>query len=419
MKKRETESVGNEIPILSETVDHVPVYTVPNEQGFFPTGYKEVVSCPNCQIYQLPSVVFEEQVVKKKTKKTAPPPTLLSQGNLIFQDPSPGTPEEVVLVGECNGVIFYVTNQDVTLTLSSTELVLICNPALDCLYISFPANEELSHIHALFAARTNIYQAGGGGIIHKEQIESIQRSCSSLRNQLKDTDDISNVEHLIPDDTLHQSIYHSSVWIKKQVVLLSEVGAKQIEGHGERFRTSMRSSSTVSTNTSTTSASDGDTTATNSSSSNVHIPPKAVESASHIRRFSKTVCKAAEHVSDSISTVVGEAIGNSVVVQPTDTETTRAARQLLRTSVLAYGEISDGMEEAYETMSRATKKEATACVAVKYGEEAADLTRHTLGATNNFVKTALTCRRILNVKKVAKSSLKSAVKQSVVGKENI
>jgi len=380
-----------------------------------------VVSCPNCQIYQLPSVVIQKQGIEKKTKKNAPLPTLLSRGNLIFQDPSPGTPEEVVLVGECDGVIFYVTNQDVTLTLSSTELVLICNPALDCLYISFPANEELSHIHALFAARTHTYQSEEGGIINKEQMESIQHSCSSLRssNQDKDTDGIGNVEHLIPEDTLHQSIYHSSVWIKKQVVLLSEVGAKQLEDHGERFRTSMRSSSTVSTNTTTSSStSDGDT-ATNSNCSNVHIPPKAVESASHIRRFSKTVCKAAEHVSDSISTVVGEAISNSIVIQPTDKETTRAARQLLRTSVLAYGEISDGVEEAYETMSLATKKEATACVAVKYGEEAADLTRHTLGATNNFVKTALTCRRILNVKKVAKSSLKSAVKQSVVGKENM
>jgi len=421
-------------PILSETGDHVPVYTVQNENGFFPTGNKDVVllaDCPlhNCQIYQLPNVA----TITPDAQTVTPPPTLLAQGSLLLRDPAPGTPKEVALVGECNGLVFYVTHDDVTLTLTPTEVVLICIPSMDCLYISLSAETEercLTQVKDLFSTRTNMYHDDGGRTtIVDKQIESIRRRIgnTSLRhvditNKNEEDDDDDDIQHIVSDDNLHQSIFQSSKWIKKQIVHLSEIGARQVEGHGDRLRTSLRQSSSNLSSSNSNVANDKGTTSDSTSvmeenKNHLNIHPVAVQSASHIRDFSKTVCKAAEHVSDSLSTFVGGAIASTIVEKPKDSENTRVARQLLRTSVIAYGEISDGVGEGFDILSRATKREATACVAVKYGDDAAELTRHTLGATNNFVKTALTCRRILNVKKVAKSSVKSAVKQSIVGKE--
>lgn len=64
-------------------------------------------------------------------------------------------------------------------------------------------------------------------------------------------------------------------------------------------------------------------------------------------------------------------------------------------------------------MVTAAKMQATSFVATKYGEDAAELARHTAGSAANFGRTALTARRIVNVKKIAKSAGKSAVKTAV------
>lgn len=69
--------------------------------------------------------------------------------------------------------------------------------------------------------------------------------------------------------------------------------------------------------------------------------------------------------------------------------------------------------EGYELMVTAAKMQATSFVATKYGEDAAELARHTAGSAANFGRTALTARRIVNVKKIAKSAGKSAVKTAV------
>lgn len=399
------------MPILSKTADQVPVYILPNEDGFFPTGDKNGALLgsegPKCQIYQLPNVSTSANTQGESTAWA-----LLSKGLLVFRNPAPGSPKEVALVGECDGLVFYIMQDDVTLPLSPREVVLICIPSMDCLYISLSSEtdeETLMNMQELLSSRTNLYKGKGETTIVDKHIESIRRSVNNSNKYQKDEDD--DLKHVIPEDNLHQSIYQSSKWIKNQIVYLSEISARQVEGHGDRLRSSLRKSSSSNL------SGNGDSSGVIEENKNVvNIHPMAVQSASNIRKFSKTAFKAAEHISDSISTIVGSAIASTIVEKPKDTDSTRAARQLLRTSVIAYGEISDGVGEGFDILSRATKREATACVAVKYGDEAADLTRHTLGATNNFVKTALTCRRILNVKKVAKSSVKCAVKQSLAGK---
>ena len=264
----------------------------------------------------------------------------------------------------------------------------------------------------------------GETTISDDQIQSIRRSRHEENTNNLSTkkdpcctgtesrhDQIEDMEKMIPDALLHRSIYKSSVWIKKQTVLLGEAGAKKVEGHGDRWRESFQSS----LNSTSTNKSNSDCEVGNGNG-NKKIHPKAIEGAAQIRKFSKTARNAAEKVSDSVSNVVGGVVGSVIAEKPTDSKTKSGARQLLRTSAIAYGEISDGVGEGFDVLSRAARREASACVAVKYGQDVADLTRHTLGATNNFVKTALTCRRILDVRKVAKSSVKSAVKQSIIGK---
>jgi len=412
----------HETPILSKTGNQVPVYILPNEDGFFPTGDKTVVLLgpiePKCHIYQLPNVSLSANEQGESMAWT-----LLSKGSLELRNPAPGSPKEVALVGECDGLVFYIMQDDVTLTLSPRELVLICVPSMDCLYISLASETSekiLVQMQSIFSSRTNLYRGEGGTTVVDRHIESIRRSLNNstvrpetmAKNKYQDgKEEDDDLKHVIPEDNVHQSIYQSSKWIKKQIVHLSEMGARQVEGHGDRLRSSLRKSSSSNVSSSADSSS-----VTEENKNVINIHPMAVQSASQIRKFSKTARKTAEQVSDSISNMVGSAIASTIVEKPKDTESTRAARQLLRTSVIAYGEISDGVGEGFDILSRATKREATACVAVKYGDEAADLTRHTLGATNNFVKTALTCRRILDVKKVAKSSVKCAVKQSLTSK---
>ena len=408
-----TAAATNEAPVLSETVDLVPVYTVPNESGYFPTGFTDeiLVSCPNVQLYQM-------QNLQEQSAKSTKTPTLLSQGTLSLRDPAPGTPDEVVLVGECDGVMFYVMNEDVTFSISQTELALICVPSMECLYLSLAsagsdcAVEEhvLLHIQGLFAARTNLYQSSS---MLQDQVDLARGEGASSRDVIKtgqsDKPDKEDIRSMIPDDKLHQSIYQSSVWISKQIVRLSEVGAKQLGIHGEQHRSSIRSSFNNNKSEKDTGEEDNAT-----SENSVKVHPKAIQTASHIRRLSKDVYRITEKVSDTISNFVGDKLGNAVTGKTTDGQSARSARQILRTSVLAYGEVTDGVSEGYDILARATKREATAYVAVKYGEEAADLARHTLGATINFGKTALTMRRVLNVKKVVSSSAKTAVKQSLL-----
>jgi hypothetical protein len=58
----------------------------------------------------------------------------------------------------------------------------------------------------------------------------------------------------------------------------------------------------------------------------------------------------------------------------------KKARSLLLASTLAYAEIGHGASEGYEMMVKSAQSQATAYVAKKYGQSAAELCRHTAGA---------------------------------------
>jgi len=382
----------HEIPIMSQTLTHVPVYTVPNEMGYFPTpGDEELVTCPNCQIYQL-------QNMHDQTSGCAPIPTLLSKGQLTLHDPVPGTPSEVVLIGKCNGVIFYIKEDDVTLILSPSELALICVPSLDCLYLSLPDTIEEHvqlHIQGLFAARTNLYEAGD--MVRKEQIELIRRGENFHEGSFDDT---------TTDDNLRRVIYQSSVWIAQQILLLSEVGAKQVEDHGYRLRSSMKP--IVENVKCDAEIFTKEMDNIQRCNKKLNIKPAALQRSLHIRKFSKSICSMAEQGSDSISNFVGGLIGSSITEKPDDGTTMRYARQLLRTSLLSFSEICDSVDQSVDILAGTTKREAVACVAVQYGDDAAQLCRHTLGSAVDFGKTYLTVRRVLNIKTVARATLQAS-----------
>ena len=93
-------------------------------------------------------------------------------------------------MGECDGLVFYIMQDDVTLTLSPRELVLICVPSMDCLYISLASETSekiLVQMQSLFSSRTNLYRGEGGTTVVDRHIESMRRSLnnSTVRPQIR------------------------------------------------------------------------------------------------------------------------------------------------------------------------------------------------------------------------------------------
>jgi len=64
-------------------------------------------------------------------------------------------------------------------------------------------------------------------------------------------------------------------------------------------------------------------------------------------------------------------------------------------------------------MANAAKEETVEYMNVKYGKDASQLARKTIGASIEFGEAALSARRFLNVKQIAKASAKVALKESL------
>ena len=64
-------------------------------------------------------------------------------------------------------------------------------------------------------------------------------------------------------------------------------------------------------------------------------------------------------------------------------------------------------------MVKSAKAQAVSFVSLKYGEDAGELARHTAGAAANFGSAALTARRVVNVKAIAKTAGKQMVKETI------
>jgi|NOAtaT_7_FD_contig_61_936973_length_1637_multi_2_in_0_out_0_1 hypothetical protein len=229
-----------------------------------------------------------------------------------------------------------------------------------------------------------------------------------------------SLEHLIPHDRVNQAIFHTSIWLAKQIVHLSEQGAKLLKDQGKKWRASQPDLTAIvliieeeqpqQTHALGTynqemnpSSSNNITNHCDTDTSNIHV-----RNASYIWSCSKAVRNAVEYVSESISNLLGTMIGSCITEQPTDGEIIRYSRHLVRTTVVSCGEVGTSIEESFDIITHATKEEVTSCVALYYGRDAATCTQHTLGTVINLLKAVITARRVLNAKKVAQFSIAKA-----------
>jgi hypothetical protein len=358
-------------PVLKTTEDDVPVMAIPDEKGYFPVASLESRTLslgPNTKIHQLLKKSHEYR--RRSTQHTEG--TLLCCGTMLISDPVDGTPDAVMIVGTCDETCFYVTNDDATVKVSPTEFVVLLPE--DCLSINFDSeftsDDEILLFEGTLAARTKFHDDSEG------VAEATMR------------------RSLVPDGKMSQSVYTSAVWMADQLVTASHHGSQYISSMGERQRQS-----------------------TERAEKPIKVSAAARNSAKAIRGVAKASYKIVSAVTDTVSNVVGGAIAKTLVPPPDRDgkpgKSDSALKSSLLTATLAFSEVSEGVDLGYEKMVRSAKDEATSFVAHKYGHEAAELARHTTGATANFGRAALTARRIISVKTIAKSSAKVALRQSI------
>jgi len=343
-----------------------PVMRIPNESGYFPTGTNSeqpLVIASGVTLHQI------HPKYKNRREKA------IASGTLTLRDPAAGTASEVALVGECNGTCFYVMNDDATTKVSPKEFVLMLPD--DCILMDLgnvPPEQDgvILHVEGLLAART---------LFHDDSDKAMQENR-----------DRSGVDYrsLVPDDRVSRSMYGASRWVADMIVTVSEKGSKQIEKCGQARTASITETMEP-----------------------IEVSKNTKKVAETVYSVSKKTNKFSDKISDKLSKSVGKSIGKRLAVKQNDSSRSKQGKGLVLTSSLCYSEVSDGIGIAYENIVKSAKGEATSFVAKKYGEDAAQLARHTTGATVNFGRTALTARRVVNVKQMVKSNAKHLAKASV------
>lgn len=353
-------------PVLSQTpVDNVPVYTVANEEGYFPTGYsKEILtSVASVQLYQI-----HPKYAHRQNHMTE---SIIADGTLTLRDPSPGTPSDVVLIGECDDLIFFVMKDDAVIKISQRMFTIFLPD--DCIAISLPEDVEehnLLHIEGLFAVRTKF---------HDESKEISNVDATILGGKFGD---------LVPDDDVSKKIYAFSVVMANKIHSYSGEGAKYIAEYGQSKRENV------------------------TETGEKEVSKAAIYAATAARKLGKFTHKAVVTVSDTVSNTLGKGLASTIAIRESDGKIKRANKGFIISSALAFSEIAGSVADGYNLVSRAAKDEAVAYMDLKYGHDASELTRQTLGATINFGNTALSARRVLNVRKILTSSATVAIKES-------
>lgn len=340
-------------PLYAPHHNDVPShFEIPNEIGYFPAA-------ASTQVASIPATLYQ---MHPNYDKAVDHP--ICSGTLVLSDPDDGTANEVALVGECSGISFYILSDDATTRTSETDYMLLLPN--DCLMVDVTgaSPEQVLHFEALLAARTKFHDetATQGEIVYPE---------------------------ILPNDKVSRGIYRTSTCMSRMIVGASGKVAKGIHAYGEKKRDSIVEPQEK------------------------QVSNASIKMAKATRRVSDTTLRVSLKVSDKISSVIGGGVGRAVAVKEGDSGPKRKARELLLASTIAMDEVSGGVTEGYELMVQAAKAQATSYVSAKYGESAAELARHTAGSAVNFGRTALTARRIVNVKKIAKSAGKSAVKTAI------
>ena len=361
-KESNTEEMADRTPsirpppehTLASTIGQVPVFTIPGEEGYFPTGRKDeyLVRCETTRIYQFVPIGGTIDTTSGN---------LLAEGPLTLRDPSPGTPEEVVLIGECEGIIFYLKKDDATVKLSNDDFVLFLPDECIGINLGSKEKEEIKlHVEGLLAYRT------------------------TFSEDLKKEDEFAGAS-----DKHFQTMVLMSQWLAEQIVKGSEYGASKIEKFGKHKRSKIKETKEVK------------------------ISSTTMKTAKVTKKVAKGTNKVVTKVSDSITGVMGSAISNAVTPKSTDSKTKEKGRALLLATTKSVCEVLDGIGEGCSKLSTSMKKEGTAYVEAKYGKEAGELARNTAGATIHFTKAVLVTRRVINPKWVLKSGAKQAVKKTI------
>lgn len=348
---------SHKTPTLSSVPnDTIPVYKVPNESGYFPTGNKDkvLVSFGAVQLYQI------HPKYARRTHEVDFP--LLAEGAFSLSDPAPGTPSEVAIVADCDGITFFVLKDDATIKVSKRVFTILLPE--DCIRIQFPddtADDALNLFEALLAARTKF----------KERFIPGENS------------------ELVPKGRMAQPMYNFSVWLANGIVTVSEKGSDRIESYSKEKQAKI------------------------TETKDVNISEITVKAALTAKKAAKTTNKVVGKISDKVSKTIGGAFATTLQVREGDSKGKRRGKRYVVASALAFSEVAGALEEGYDKLIGTTKDEATAFVAAKYGFEASQLVRHTVGTAVHFGKAALIARRVLNVKEVLKESGKVAVSKTI------
>jgi len=366
-------------------------YEVPNESGYFPAGSDDigaVATLENVTIYNIDPDQYCKGELEKGEKA-------LARGKLTWRDPDGGTADDVALVGECTVsenpdrrqpgvqevIVFYLMTDDATIKISDKEFVLLLPK--ECILLDLTECTDDSMVlqmEGLLAARTKF---------HDQTSEVVTVEGVSEEGEGEEAKQSIKYPEELPDDAVSRALFRTSLQISRLIVSASKVGAEKIDSYGEKKRESV------------------------TKTKEVKVAKSSIAAAKAARSASEFALSKAVKLSDKISDVVGGKVGRAAAIKDGDRHSKKKARNLLLASFLAYAEVGGGASEGYEIMVKSAQMQATSFVAKKYGVEAAELARHTAGATTNFGRTALTARRVVNVKKLAKSAGKQMVKEGI------
>lgn len=337
-------------------------FTIPSESGYFPAASDDVraiATADNVTLYQIHPRYGE--------KLDAP----LASGTLVLSDPDGGTAEEVALVGQCDDIVFYVMADDATTKTSEKEFMLMLPD--DCIVVDLSecVDEKTAlHVEGLLAARTKFHDETA--IEEEEEKKGKPKYPEEL-----------------PRDPVSKAMFRTSAQMARMIVSMSQKGADKIDDYGEKKKESI------------------------TESKDVKVGRASIKVAKATRNVSEKTHSVTTKISDKISDVVGGKVGRAAAIKEGDTKNKKKARRLLLASSIAYAEVASGASEGYEIMVKSAKAQSVAFVSLKYGEDAGELARHTAGAAANFGRAALTARRIVNVKAIAKSAGKQMVKETI------
>ena len=129
-------------PVYEEHHDEVPAhFEIPSENGFFPAAASSQAAVASC----CPATLYQMHPTYKEKQLDHP----IATGTLVLSDPDDGTASQVALVGECDGITFYLLEDDATTKTSETEFMLLLPKDCILVDVSGAPPESILHLEAV------------------------------------------------------------------------------------------------------------------------------------------------------------------------------------------------------------------------------------------------------------------------------